>query len=1042
MPKVSVIVPVYNVETYLKKSMDCLLNQTLYDLEFICIDDCSCDNSLDILREYETKDSRFKIISCSENQGAAVARNKGLEIAQGEYLSFIDPDDSIDLNYYEELYKKAKENDYDIVKCKREIIRKDKIVSSNELNNDIKKSRFNFAFEWTTAIYKKEIIDRNNIKFHDIVVGEDILFLNEFLLASKTLAVIDSVCYYYHKRNESLLDYSICFADKISSFVYSIKTQIKNINNYFIFEQDISLYNKLILRKIKNLIDKYYFSKDKNLRLILAENIIDVFYMHKDTEYFKIHFSLKRILKHIVNKDIKNLYKTLNRYKSYSDLVLGNTFLQNIFSVKNIKKGKRKRKVITILGIKIKIKKQGNIKIELEKTFLQNIFSVKNIKKGKRKTKVITILGIKIKIKKQKNINMETRKLYYYRYNNNFGDILNIDLLKFFNQNIKWTNKYKCDVIAIGSLLGSLITDNLTFKDKKNLFFSKPLIIYGSGFVREETEKEYLLRKVEVKAVRGFLSLERLKKMKYAQIDKNVAIGDPGLLVSKIFDVTNMEKKYDLGIIPHYIDKNSPFLKNITVKNSIILNINQEPIELLTQIAQCKNIISSAMHGLIAADSLGIPNVRMILSDKIIGGDYKFNDYYSAFGLKNHEKINLMENKFTDEDLVKIKENYKIKKETVEEIQQKLINVFPYKQKEKTYKIQKLEEIPQTDRKTKGNMKIIAVDGFCWSGSGALVDLLSEFENVKLYSNQNIFSGNYTDVSKTKGNEFKFFINKHSIFNLRDVFDKTNMEKDIAIKQFISYFYEKALSGESIDAFGGNFIKINIDFLENILDLDEYTKNYMKNKEYPYTLFGKSVEEYKNCSFLYDKCKAPYIFYKFKDISINEFDFYISNYIYDFFNNIQSSNILVFDQMFSYSLKLDKMNYYIHKNPIKEICVYRDPRDQYVAWYKESPNADILKSPQSFINFYKKFVIPKIKLSSENRLCIKFEDLIFNYDKTVKKICDFINIETIEHIDKKQIFIPEISEKNIGIHEDFHDQTIIEEIKRKLYDYCYDVSFK
>ena len=107
MPKISVIIPVYNVEKYLPKCLDSLINQTLSDIEIICINDCSTDNSLEILEEYASKDERIKIIDLKENQGAAAARNKGLEIAKGEYLGFVDPDDYVDLNFYEELYKKG-----------------------------------------------------------------------------------------------------------------------------------------------------------------------------------------------------------------------------------------------------------------------------------------------------------------------------------------------------------------------------------------------------------------------------------------------------------------------------------------------------------------------------------------------------------------------------------------------------------------------------------------------------------------------------------------------------------------------------------------------------------------------------------------------------------------------------------------------------------------------------------------------------------------------------------------------------------------------
>ncbi len=630
MPKVSVIVPVYNVEQYLERSMNCLLNQTLKDIEIICIDDCSTDNSLEILKKYEKLDSKFKIISLNKNQGAAIARNKGLEIADGEYLGFMDPDDAIDLNFYEELYKKAKEDNYDIVKGKRLLIKTDGKVVISTINNKIRQNKFEFYGEYTTAIYKKNIIDKNNIKFQNLPVGEDTLFLNNILTVSNTLSVIDNVCYYYHKRNGSLLDFSNNSFQKTLAFTYSTICKINNINNTNLFEQDIKRYNTYILNQIQINLNKY-FSCNSEIKMIYALCIINIFLLHKDTNYLKEHFRFSLILKPLVNQDIKSLTKILNKYKNNDNLLLANTFIQNIFSVKNQKKGKIKYKVVTILGIKFKFKTK------------------------------------------------KFKKIYYYKNNNNFGDFLNLDLFKFFNYRIAWANKDKSEIMAIGSLLQWFIIPELSFKAKLKLLFSKPIIVYGSGFIRKKENEEYLLRKLDVRAVRGYLSLKRLNEMKYVKIAKNVAIGDPGLLVSKIFDTSNVEKIYDLGIIPHYIDKDSPYLKNIQVTNSIILDVNEKPKNLILKMAQCKNIISSAMHGLIAADSLGIPNMRMILSDNIIGGDYKFNDYYSAFGLQEHKKINLIEEKFTDKDLIKIKENYKIEKSKIEKIQQDLIKAFPYK---------------------------------------------------------------------------------------------------------------------------------------------------------------------------------------------------------------------------------------------------------------------------------------------------------------------------------------------------------------------------
>ena len=108
--KVSVVLPVYNVERYLQQCMDGILGQTLKEIEVICIDDGSADGSLGILREYERRDSRVQVLT-GENHGAAAARNRGMERACGEYLIFLDSDDYIDKNYFQLLVAKARIND-------------------------------------------------------------------------------------------------------------------------------------------------------------------------------------------------------------------------------------------------------------------------------------------------------------------------------------------------------------------------------------------------------------------------------------------------------------------------------------------------------------------------------------------------------------------------------------------------------------------------------------------------------------------------------------------------------------------------------------------------------------------------------------------------------------------------------------------------------------------------------------------------------------------------------------------------------------------
>ena len=118
---VSAIVPVYNSEEFLEKCIESLRNQTLKDIEMIFINDGSTDNSLDILRGYEKIDSRIKVID-QKNSGPSVARNNGIKVAKGDYISFSDSDDWIDKNMYKDMYTIAKKNDSDAVVCDMKIV--------------------------------------------------------------------------------------------------------------------------------------------------------------------------------------------------------------------------------------------------------------------------------------------------------------------------------------------------------------------------------------------------------------------------------------------------------------------------------------------------------------------------------------------------------------------------------------------------------------------------------------------------------------------------------------------------------------------------------------------------------------------------------------------------------------------------------------------------------------------------------------------------------------------------------------------------------
>ena len=223
-PKVSVIVPIYNVEKYLDRCVQSLLHQSLNDIEIILVDDGSPDCCPQMCDEYAKSDKRIKVIH-KENAGLGFARNSGLDIATGEYIAFVDSDDYVDIHMYEYLYKRAKEADYDIVysgvikewyggKISKSFI-SNKIYRGQEVENlladmiapspDVKKEGGPNPSVWT-SLYKKEIIDKYNIRFQSErkIISEDIVFHAELLPHCYFVCYYPEAFYHYIYNDNSL----------------------------------------------------------------------------------------------------------------------------------------------------------------------------------------------------------------------------------------------------------------------------------------------------------------------------------------------------------------------------------------------------------------------------------------------------------------------------------------------------------------------------------------------------------------------------------------------------------------------------------------------------------------------------------------------------------------------------------------------------------------------------------------------------------------------------------------------------------------------
>ena len=206
MIKVSVIVPVYNVENYLEKCLDSLVNQTLKEIEIIVVNDGSPDNSQKIIDKYSKKYKNIKSY-IKENGGLSDARNYGIKKAIGEYLAFIDSDDYIDKNMLEKMYQKAKQNSLDIVVCNSVNVYED--GSSIEIKSNLNYSHNNIknylisAPMACTRIYKKELY--NNIQFKKGIYYEDLELTPKLVKYTHKIGFLDEGLYYYYQRSGSIM---------------------------------------------------------------------------------------------------------------------------------------------------------------------------------------------------------------------------------------------------------------------------------------------------------------------------------------------------------------------------------------------------------------------------------------------------------------------------------------------------------------------------------------------------------------------------------------------------------------------------------------------------------------------------------------------------------------------------------------------------------------------------------------------------------------------------------------------------------------------
>lgn len=285
-PIVSIIIPIYNVEKYLKQCLESCINQTEKNIEIICVNDCSQDNSLDIINYYASIDSRIKIINQAENKGLGAARNIGVKNAKGEYIWFIDSDDYIDINSCKIIYDIAKKNDLDIIRfngCsfednnntinfieseyystwKNNIIYNNKDIKSLPVDTEVSSVMY-----WT----KRNII--SNFQFREGVYYEDTDFTPILFSSVNRLMVIFFTAYYRRIAAGSITQSKITtkhIYDRFSLInAYENYININNIKRRSFIYREYLVISEIFFNEIKENIEN--FSYDKDLMFLFIMN--------------------------------------------------------------------------------------------------------------------------------------------------------------------------------------------------------------------------------------------------------------------------------------------------------------------------------------------------------------------------------------------------------------------------------------------------------------------------------------------------------------------------------------------------------------------------------------------------------------------------------------------------------------------------------------------------------------------------------------------------------------------------------------------------
>ena len=308
-PKVSIIIPCYNVADCMESMFKSLYNQTFKDIEIICVDDKSTDDTVKKLKQFKKRDKRIVLLELDENHGVGFARNTGLRKALGQFVCFFDPDDYVDDNFIEVLYNIITKKHLDAVKgafnAGSSNIKRNKLINKNPLE---------FCSEHMSALYKRKFLLDNNILYpEDVRTSQDVVFLSNLVLHTKKIYAVSDVNYYYVRRPNSL-DSETLSHDKVLARLRMLQYKIEMLKEHsFDNKKDKGIFVcKHILEHFNYAFERPKANSDDN-KLLFNWLVSNMLYLRS---WFPNYYDSVKI-KAIANNDFDNFIKKHRPFKLF-----------------------------------------------------------------------------------------------------------------------------------------------------------------------------------------------------------------------------------------------------------------------------------------------------------------------------------------------------------------------------------------------------------------------------------------------------------------------------------------------------------------------------------------------------------------------------------------------------------------------------------------------------------------------------------------------------------------------------------------------------